>query len=120
MRYLLVAFLALSIFSCKKQDKETTFIGRILKKSDSSAYANTSFILYEEAAVGNNLSNQKVPFTTSSDGSFSVKMNPKSGDVSLCYPDNPTTLVAGSVAGAPGYSYRTTNNVYDFGTVYAK
>lgn len=96
-----------------------TFVGRILH-TDSSAYANTSFILYEAGnqGINNKKYSQTVPFTTDGNGGFQVKMAVKGEGVSICFPNKPSTDQSDAVAGTAGRTLTATNGVFDFGTIY--
>lgn len=94
MKNYTIIVLILVLLSCKKKDNHTVITGQILHAKDSSAYANTSFIVYQPMVKGVfHHPEQTVPFTTDSTGSFSISIILEGTGVEICFPDK--TLIAG-------------------------
>ena len=89
--YLLSCFLVLCL-SCTKQDQKSTFTGYIYNASDSTPYANTSFVFHQEVNAGllQKAKHISTSFTTNAFGYFSVStaLQPGVDWLYISWPDN--------------------------------
>lgn len=118
---LFVAFILSAIVligACKKEDKGILLKGQLKKASDSTVYANTSFVLYQRVNHSvNKFHEEKVPITTDVNGFFNANFNMKiSNSILICWPDkvsDDTYIIEVAVP------YGTSGE-YDFGAIYLK
>jgi len=94
---LLTVLFSVVFYACDKNKNNPSDIsmysGYLYKLSDSTPYANTSFIMYQKESgnLGNGYKPKEelVPFTTNDEGHFSVEFNSVSSHATIyiCWPD---------------------------------
>jgi len=115
MKHVIVFLLALVLFSCKKKEHKVYVVGQIFNSKDSSAYANTNFVLYQfTSRFFNQVYTQTVPFITDSEGHFKTELDISHyGAASLCWPDQVSDNDHIAIA-----AYHSDKGYIDFGKVY--
>lgn len=95
----LILISLLVMLSCNKPEnrKSVTLTGHVYKKSDSTAYQNTTFIFYERSdatITGKKSEENIIPFTTNEQGFFKVsfEMLPKGDGLRVYWPDDHETI----------------------------
>lgn len=104
------------LFSCSKNDPPVVYTGRIVHAKDSTAYANTKFLIYATQETAKSVRQATEAFYTNADGYFRIEFIPKSNYVSICYEDLATHVPEAEVGRTDKYH----SGSYDFGTMYAK
>ena len=112
--YLAIIALIVLFSSCKKKEIAVVFTGRIVHLKDSSAFANSMFVIYARQESSKGVVDATQKFSTHAEGYFKVEFIPKARIVSICYPDFVTQEPMGEVGRAKEFG-----KAYDFGTLYA-
>lgn len=115
MKHVIVFLLALVLFSCKKKEHKVYVVGQIFNSKDSTAWADTRFVIYQrETRHINQVYTQTIPFSTDKEGKFNAELDINNSALAyLCWPEHVSENSYIAVAG-----YKSTTGTIDFGKVY--